>query len=175
MNEIITAIVLVLGISSTELRQNAQDFANLYADRGSGIELSLHTHATDVKNHIVVLERPSEFYLFQYLVNYLTYPMHRDTQHRPRGYWTLKQGELPISVQEGMSAMVFIPESDAERDNVYLVTEDGTSMILGFALGHEYLEIPKGQYMYEAPQIDFSQYQNAVKVRSVPMFLQRPK
>jgi hypothetical protein len=175
VNEFLSGLIFVLGISSTELQDISQDFADNYWDRGNGLELALYDHKADPNKHLVILNSPKEFYLFQFLVNYITYPMHRDYQLRPTGYWRAGPHDLPVRDHMGKMLMIFIPKSDTEYDNVYAVTDDGVAMILGFAMGYEYQPLPSNAYEFSGTSVDLTEYGDPTIVRSVSPFIRRAK
>ena len=175
MNDILSGLIFVVGVSATDIRAISEDFADAYWDRGSGVELNLHTHKSDPDRHLVSLESPTEFYVFQFLVNYITYPMHKKYQLRPAGYWQAGPTDIPVEGSAGKMTMLFIPESDTEHDNVYAVTEDGIAMILGFAVGYEYQPLPAGAYDFVEAHVEFEDYREPIKIQSISPFLRRAR
>jgi hypothetical protein len=171
----ILALVFVAGTSASDIEGITQDYANLYSDRGNGIELLIYTSRTDDKQHVVKLESPKEFYLFNFLVNYITYPMNKNYRLDPRGYWEVQPRQHPSARIPNELLMIFVPQEDRERDNVYAVSQSGEVMKLGFAYGEEYTSLKVGGYKYIEESFDSSGYRKPVVIRSVPQFLRRAK
>lgn len=171
----ILALVFVTGTSTSDITDISQDFANIYSDRGNGVELAVYTSISNDKEHVIKLEEPKDFYLFNFLVNYITYPMHRTYRLEPRGYWEVKPNQHPPPGIPHELLMVFIPQEDRERDNVYAISQSGKAMKLGFANGEEYAPLAEGSYKFIEARFDPSDYKKPVTIRSIPPFLRRVK
>jgi hypothetical protein len=169
----IFALVFVAGTSTPDITRISQDFANRYYDRGDGVELSIYTSKTDDKKHVLKLEQPQEFYLFNFLVNFIAYPADKTYRLEPRGYWKLQPNQIPSSGLENDLLMIFVPLEDREYDNVYAITQTGNPMKLGFAIGEEYIPLNTQKYKFIEQSFNLAEYKKPVVIRSIPLFLQK--
>jgi hypothetical protein len=171
----IIALVFVVSTSTSDIEKISQDFVNMYSDRGNGVELSVYTSKSNDKQHVVMLESPQEFHLFNLLVNYISYPMNRNYRLNPYGYWKVEPNQHPSKEVPTELLMVFIPQEDREYDNVYAVSRSGEAMKLGFAYGEEYTSLKAENYKFIETSFDPSDYGKPLIIRNVPIFLRRAK
>lgn len=175
MLESLLALVFVTGTSTPKITEIAQDFANSYWNRGAGVELTLYSSLNNENEHVVRLESPGDFVLFNFLVNYISYPKGKNYRLHPRGYWTVDADDSPVAELPKEPIMIFVPSSDRERDNVYVVTQSGVSMKLGFAYGNEYVPLKSGVYEYQVASFNPENYSSPVSISSISPFLRRAK
>jgi hypothetical protein len=146
-------LVIVENISKTEIDSVLNKFCTMYNKEKNQAKPRLYK--LNESQFAITFPFDIEFEIFCYFVNYVHYPMGFDKSFSVTAWETTKQANSwIIDKTANKKVMLFIPEDDNERDNVFLTTEDNISYKVGFAIGQEkqLLQTPKKKYF--APTFD---------------------
>ena len=109
-----------------------EDFMNLYKD--SDFKVKAPTIREKDGNSLLTFSDDTDFMIFCWWVNYLTYS-EKGHRHNATGWYGTN---TVTNIGDGLglnntTMMFFVPESDDEHDNVYFVNKDGTCFKQEFA------------------------------------------
>jgi hypothetical protein len=118
VDEIQRNIIFIQGGKYTDIKKILRQWIDLYSTQlEENYTFKLYKNGTG--NHVIEIHERLDNELFYFLVNYLQYPVGVDCKVKVTGYTKgTEQNAL-----KGKDLLVFIPETDTEYDNVYVVTE----------------------------------------------------
>jgi nitrogen fixation protein len=146
-------LVIVDDLSKAEMESILTEFCNLYNQQG--FQALPRLYELNGRQFAIAFPFDMDFEMYCCFVNYVHYPLGLDKSFSVTAWVTTKQANGWITERTANKrVMLFIPEDDIERDNVFLTTEDNIGYKLGFAMGEEkqLLQTPKKSYL--APTID---------------------
>jgi hypothetical protein len=146
-------LIFISGAAYLEIKKALQQWINLYSrDLKSNFEFKLTENSKG--NYIVIPDQRIRNDQFAYLINYLTYPEGINYNVKVSGYFTLTDTSLFPKKLLDKDLCLYIPESDSEHDNVFMVTRDNTAYKQSFTgkTTEEKLSIK-----YEEPKLDLSE------------------
>jgi hypothetical protein len=152
-------LVLVSGISDTELRTVVTGFCNMY-NKEKFKALPRIIKLTDT-TFAIKFPYDIDFETYCFFINYLQFPMELDRSVNTIGWTTTKSTDSWITEKSAnKKAMIYMPEIEDEYDNVYLTTEDNIGYKLGFAIGDEKQLLDQPPSLYKSPNIDLAPLDN---------------
>lgn len=146
-------LMVVKGVDYDDLKKALIEFCNLY--NNEKFQALLHLTKISDREFAITFPYDIDFEIYCYFVNYIYYPMDIKWKPTVTAWTTTKQGDTWIEENAmNKKVMLFVPENDAEHDNVFMTTEDNTGYKLGFAMGEnsQPLDTPKINFM--PPTVD---------------------
>lgn len=121
-------LVIIENISTEELQKSIKGFCNRY----NGEEYKALPRATDLGNNRFAITFPYDidFTIYCFFINYMAYPIEFKRTFNVTG-WTAFNNDNKDA--QAMDAIIYIPESDNEYDNVYLTTAESIGYKFSFA------------------------------------------
>lgn len=129
--------ILVENVDYNLIKKAVQDFTKNY-DNPQQSHLNPISRLHKATNNQVVITFPYDidFEIFCYYVNYLKYPMDLNYKADVTGWTSTKSKDNWLNKDfENKKVMLFIDPNDKEYDNVMLVSENGRTYKIGFAIG----------------------------------------
>jgi hypothetical protein len=116
------SFITIEGGTPAQIKKAANEWIILYA-KSLPHEFKFTYYKNGTSNHVLVPDHQLKNELFNFLVNYLTYPMNIRYKVHVRGYTTISDANIYPREKLNYEIEVFIPSDDTEYDNVFAVTE----------------------------------------------------
>ncbi|MCB9334917.1 MAG: hypothetical protein H6586_02135 [Flavobacteriales bacterium] len=152
-------VVLVDNIKPDYIKEAIQRFYDLYNQN----EYKALPRLYIINNQgIITFPYNIEFETFCYFINFITYPIElgEKSDYNPivKGWCTTKVGDTWVNDHiVNQKVQLFIPKTDDEYDNVYLITEGNLIYKLGFSVFQNLQQIEDLDYSYSNCPFDKAQ------------------
>ena len=145
--------IVVTHCSRSLARQAFSDWLDMYRD-GLAKGLAFDLFGTEDEDTVIRTDQWLTNEHFNYLVNYLKYPVGIDCQAGVAGYQTILDPITFPPENMGNRVLVFIPETDTDYDCVYWVNQAGEVHLTDFGGRTKKVSLIQ---KFEEPAIDFDQ------------------
>jgi hypothetical protein len=146
--------ITIEGADSKLLIKALQDFANSYADTNMVNDIELYMSKSNNRFFVVNINELMDIERFQFLVNYLEYPIDIKYQAEVKGYWNVSSMDKLKINHVGQRVMFYVSPNDKEGDNVFGIFKDGSQTIkFGFSSHKQYKELDKKEMDFIEPEL----------------------
>ena len=145
--------IIITHCNPEQVRQAFSDWLDMYRE-GLAAGLTFDFFAAGKEETIIRTDQWLSNEHFNYLVNYLKYPIGIDYSAVVTGYQTLLDPTVFPAENIGNRVLIFIPETDTDYDCVYWVNRDQEVYLTDFGGRTRRLSLAK---KFEEPGIEFDQ------------------
>lgn len=146
-------LVLINGVSHEDLKSAVTSFGKMY-NEDSYIVLP-RVYKLSGQEFAVTFPYDVDFEIFCYFVNYMEHPIDIKWTANVTGWMTIAANGIWVTDQIARKQiMVFIPEEEAEHDNVHFTTSENVGYRQNFAGGTKPMNAPTRPYI--PPPLDLA-------------------
>ena len=152
--------IIINGVDIDSVKRAIKDWVELNIDNiKSDFEFDLYT--LDEDRHLIIPKVKLHFKIFNYLVNYLKYPIDIDYKATVMGYSFNNKANLVPKKFVGCNIFIYVPENDTEYDVVFAITSNNIRYKIN--LDGTIKELP-GSVNYPQPKLNIDKLNSPTSI-----------